>query len=838
MKHIYQPRAPHTAGHLFWLLSAWSLAVAILCSLRAASAGEASPARQGASTAPTAVFEACDYADDAAARAAWRPLTGTPQADSVVDGQRRVARLPCHFAHNPVERASWDLGVNLNLSDCRGIEFQISCANLAPISSFSLYFQSGNGWYNASFYPSAPGWNTIVIDKASTKIEGQPDGWNAIKAIRLAAWRGGDTDTELRVRNFAFHGKLGADATVAIIRAESVAVNSKGEARSIDSFAESMARYLDTLGIGYAMLSDIQLEARQLEKVRVLILPYNPSMPADSVQLVERFIRGGGKAVGFYALPHELYSTFGIEAAQYIRPDQPDRFAAIRIREGQLPGAPPVVGQHSWNIYDYEVAPGVGHVVAEWLDGQNRPTGKAAIVATANTLAMSHVLLDDDPVNKRRLVQAMLGQLAPQYWREAATAALAGMGRVGGADDYATLARNLRRDWSDDPRVQRALTEADRLRAQAERLLAEGKLVDAFNTTATAGQQALAAYARGQRCVPGEFRGLWCHNARGVTGLSWDQAIKQMADAHFTAIFPNMLWGGVAFYPSDLLPTANGIDADNDQIAQCLAACRKYGIQIHVWKVNWNTGSQAPKSFVDAMRRERRLQVDINGHEDPWLCPSHPANQKLEVDSMVEVARRYAVDGLHFDYIRYPSGAYCYCPGCRQRFSQAIGTPVNNWPGDVRPDGALRQQWLDWRRQNINAVVEEVSRQARQVRPGIKLSAAVFRNWTSDRDGVGQDWKLWCERGWMDFVCPMDYTPSDVQLGNSIANQLGWAGKTPCYPGLGVFQHGARERFDHLVRQIEVTREHNTGGFMVFDYSDVHAHKLLPLLGEGATRLP
>jgi hypothetical protein len=112
----------------------------------------------------------------------------------------------------------------------------------------------------------------------------------------------------------------------------------------------------------------------------------------------------------------------------------------------------------------------------------------------------------------------------------------------------------------------------------------------------------------------------------------------------------------------------------------------------------------------------------------------------------------------------------------------------------------------------------------------------VFRNWPSDRDSIGQDWKLWCERGWVDFVCPMDYTPSDVQLSNSITRQVGWAGKTPCYPGLGVFEHGRRLPFDHALQQILLTRRLKTGGFLVFDYGDVHGYGLLPLLGQGATK--
>ena len=51
--------------------------------------------------------------------------------------------------------------------------------------------------------------------------------------------------------------------------------------------------------------------------------------------------------------------------------------------------------------------------------------------------------------------------------------------------------------------------------------------------------------------------------------MTWDQAIKELADNGFTAIFPNMLWGGSAFYQSDVLPVAPEVATRGDQIAQC-----------------------------------------------------------------------------------------------------------------------------------------------------------------------------------------------------------------------------------------------------------------------------
>lgn len=118
---------------------------------------------------------------------------------------------------------------------------------------------------------------------------------------------------------------------------------------------------------------------------------------------------------------------------------------------------------------------------------------------------------------------------------------------------------------------------------------------------------------------------------------------------------------------------------------------------------------------------------------------------------MLELVRNYPdLDGIHFDYIRYPDGNSCFCDGCRARFEERIGRKVENWPADTRT-AELKDEWLQFRRDNITALVKLVHDEAKTLRPTIQISAALFGNWMSDRDGVGQDWELWCRNGWLDL---------------------------------------------------------------------------------------
>lgn len=166
-----------------------------------------------------------------------------------------------------------------------------------------------------------------------------------------------------------------------------------------------------------------------------------------------------------------------------------------------------------------------------------------------------------------------------------------------------------------------------------------------------------------------------------------------------------------------------------------------------------------------------------------------------------------------------------------------MGEKIESWPADVRRDDELAEQWLDFRRRQITRVVAQVAARARQIRPDVKISAAVFRNWPVDRDTVGQDWKLWCDEGYLDFVCPMDYFSSSATFERAVERQIEWAGEVACYPGIGLSVWKDPTDVAKLIEQIGMTRKFGTGGFTIFNYGPREAREVLPLLGKGLTQV-
>jgi uncharacterized lipoprotein YddW (UPF0748 family) len=769
------------------------------------------------------------------ARTLWEPMGRTAPV-AVVDIQGRNAlRMPCNFQDNRIDRASWDRRLKLDLAWRTGLEFLFYCRDATPVASFSVYLHSGAGWYRGTFdATSTTGWTPIRIHKEDMAVEGRPAGWGKVDTVRISAWRGQDVNTEFYI---AALGLFGGGGKIAIICNDSVADSAPGELDAVQRYTDVMAEFLDRAGLSHVVVSDLDVTPGKLRGTKLVILPHNPRMADRTVDGLAAFLREGGKLLACYHLPGGLESPAGIRNGAHVPQNYAGYFASIRPAEKPLEGMPPVTQQGSWNINEMAPVEGRSYVAAWWHTGDGQSTGKPAILVSDNCICLTHVLLPDDRTNKLRLLLAMVGHLVPELWRDAANGALERIGAFGPYQNYDAAYRGIQQLVSTPNEPPLALQAADTQRKQGLALLSEGKFPEAFVAAGQAQQFMIQAYCLVQTPAPGEHRAFWCHSAFGVEGMDWDYAVKLLADNGFTAVLPNMLWAGVAFYNSDVLPRSAAVRERGDQIELCLAACRRYGVQCHVWKVNYNMGSATDPAFVAQKKAEGRTQVNYDGSpNDRWLCPSHPENQKLEIESMLEVARKYEVDGLHFDYIRYPGSEGCFCPGCRTRFETALGRKIDNWPADVRNDEDLIPKWLDFRRQQITTVVAAVAERARQIRPGIRISAAVFYNWLTDRDAVGQDWKLWCEQGYLDFVCPMDYTPSGSHFRRLIEQQLGWAGKVPCYPGIGLSTWSDPTDICGLIEKINITRQLKTGGFTIFNYGPAEATQVLPLLGAGMTR--
>ena len=330
---------------------------------------------------------------------------------------------------------------------------------------------------------------------------------------------------------------------------------------------------------------------------------------------------------------------------------------------------------------------------------------------------------------------------------------------------------------------------------------------------------------------PGGIRASWMQDR---PGRDWQAIMGNLSKHGFTKIIPCMSTGGTAMYDSEVLPWVvperRGEQTSGprrDELALCLQATRDHGLEVHVWRINWAMW-RAPQERLDEYVRDGRVQLNPEGKPATeaglgchWMCPSDERNRAVEKRAMLELIERYQVDGVHFDYMRFPNRQFCFCPRCKASFEKQSGARNVNYPEDVlgtgwHDKGPWVLAWASFRRGLISSLVEEIAQEARRLQPSARVSLASWGStWGALRD-VAQDWFSWAEKGWLDFICPMDYT-SDIEcLRRAVQQQVAFAaGRLPVYAGLGAFLLPSPR---DLVAQIRAAREVGAAGFCTFSY--------------------
>jgi uncharacterized lipoprotein YddW (UPF0748 family) len=121
----------------------------------------------------------------------------------------------------------------------------------------------------------------------------------------------------------------------------------------------------------------------------------------------------------------------------------------------------------------------------------------------------------------------------------------------------------------------------------------------------------------------------------------------------------------------------------------------------------------------------------------------------------------------------------------------------------------------------------------RSIRPGVTVSAAVFQDLDRAREEKAQDWKLWLERGWLDYVCTMTYTTDWREFEVRVRQQQTWARRCQLVVGIGSWKLDSPTA---LLSQINAARALGAPGFVLFSYDDAAKRNFLPNLNLGPGR--
>ena len=621
---------------------------------------------------------------------------------------------------------------------------------------------------------------------------------------------------------------------VVVVRATSSAPNDAERSYS-GKIALRLADWLKESGLPVTPASDDDVVAGRLNAVRIAILAYNPDPGFREMMALRRFTGRGGKLVVFYSSSSSLASLMGFQLGAIQTATAPGQLAGFRFQSGAPAGCPPQIAQESRIMRPVLPASRSARVIATWESGSGKALQDPAWLASDHGFWMTHVLLEGDVSTKKQMLVAILGSCDPALWQAAAGHTVRVAGTMGRFRDTTAAVRRLGAlAPAGDTRVQPLLVQADNLQADMTRAYRSEDYPGTLSTGRRLESALTEAYARAQVPRAPEFRGVWNHSGLGLYPGNWNETCAVLARNGFTAVFPNVQKPGMALYRNRLIPENATVAQLGDQLAAAVEAGQRHHIDVHAWVILWNVEGE-PESQLTAWRRAGRLQVSASGEPLDWLCPSNPENRAYELNAIRDVASRYGVAGIHLDFVRYKSGDYCYCRGCRDRFAHDTGLTPRRWPADVRT-GTMATAYRDWRRSRITTFVAAARATIHRANPALKLSAAVYPGYPGCRDSIAQDWGEWLRGGLLDFACPMNYSEDAGKI-------VEWYGKQTAYPGvrgrlrpgIGVTATESRLSAADTIDQIAALRREGAGGFVLFDLNHTVEKDILPYLRMGLT---
>lgn len=354
-----------------------------------------------------------------------------------------------------------------------------------------------------------------------------------------------------------------------------------------------------------------------------------------------------------------------------------------------------------------------------------------------------------------------------------------------------------------------------------------------------------------------DVRALWVTRAT----LSSPDAVTRMVSsaraAGFNALVVQVRGRGDAYYESSLEPRAAELSGrpDFDPLARTIEEARAAGIQVHAW-VAVNLVSSAatlpasrehivyknpewlmvPRDLAAELRRVDTRSPEYLGRLARWTrarsdeveglyaSPLVPAAAAHVTAVVTELVERYALDGVHLDYVRYPGAEYDFSPSALQEFKRALHPDMS---ADERRTADARerldplaypnlypQRWNAFRRSRLTALVMRVRTAVKAARPSTVLSAAVIPDAQEAYDVRLQDWRTWLDQALIDVLCPMAYTPEPGLFEHQVSLASAFASGRPVWAGIGAYRLSSAE----TLRFITASRRLGTSGVILFSY--------------------
>lgn len=248
-----------------------------------------------------------------------------------------------------------------------------------------------------------------------------------------------------------------------------------------------------------------------------------------------------------------------------------------------------------------------------------------------------------------------------------------------------------------------------------------------------------------------------------------EKLIEFAKENRIDTIFMQIYRANRSYFPSqigDAAPyRACAENVGEDPLGLLIKRAHASGIKVYAWlnimSLSGNRDAPLLKKYgPEILTRGPSAKMSIEDYKTDKQYFIEPGDLRVReelVNMTGEIVTAYpALDGLLFDYIRYPDKdpPYGYTDANIARFRQAYGR------ADVSEDDPA---WKEWKRRQVTDTLEALVNKARAARPGIKISATACAPYGRAYDEAFQDWPGWLKSGLVDYVTLMSY-PANLKL--------------------------------------------------------------------------
>lgn len=341
---------------------------------------------------------------------------------------------------------------------------------------------------------------------------------------------------------------------------------------------------------------------------------------------------------------------------------------------------------------------------------------------------------------------------------------------------------------------------------------------------------------------PREFRGAWIATVANIDwpskpGLSVPEQkaelislLDRASQLKLNAVVFQVRSACDAMYVSPIEPWSEYLTGTQgrapepiyDPLAFAVAEAHKRGLELHAWFNPFRARhfqSKSPAALNHILRTHPELVRKYG--DELWLDPGEPAVRERVLRVVMDVVRRYDVDGVQFDDYFYPYPEM-------DATGRELDFPDDaSWEKYGVHSGLTRD---DWRRQNVNQFVEGIYQSIKALKPWVKFGISPFGIWRpgfprqiQGLDAYAKlyaDSRRWLANGWLDYWAPQLYWPIDASP-QSFPVLLNWWARQNVkdrhlWPGLNAANVGEKWKPEEIARQIRLIRAQPGAGGEIF----------------------